>query len=94
MLFVLAWMACLRGWRASAGGVLAWVLYCKFYIVLYCKFCIVLYCIVLFFLFVCFFFSILYFTSIVIVYNSYTVQNNIIIKIDGHIVSWVARLRG
>ena len=76
----MACYSCSRGWRACVGGVLAWVLYCKFYIVLCCKFCVVLYC--FFCLFVCFF-SILYFTSIVIVYNSYTVQNNIMIKIDG-----------
>ena len=34
-----------------------------------------------------FFFSILCFTSIIIVYNNYTVQNNILIKIDGVVYS-------
>ena len=78
-------MACYsysRGWRACMGGVLArvacWRGYCIVSFILYCTVNFVL-----FFLFVCLFFSILYFTSIVIVYNSYTVQNNIIIKIDG-----------
>ena len=39
-----------------------------------------------------FFFSILYFTSIIIVCNSYTVQNNMLIKIDGYGCSNVAKL--
>ena len=39
-----------------------------------------------------FFFSILYFRSIVIVYNSYTVQNNILIKIDGGVYSYIVEM--
>ena len=38
------------------------------------------------------FFSILYFRSIVIVYNSYTVPNNILIKIDGVVYSYIVEL--
>ena len=38
------------------------------------------------------FFSVLYFTSIVIVYNSYTVQNNILIKIDGMVYSYIVEI--
>ena len=34
------------------------------------------------------FFPILYFTSIIIVYNSYTVQNSILIKIDATMQHW------
>ena len=37
-------------------------------------------------------FSILYFTSIIIVCNSYTVQNNMLIKINGYGCSNVAKL--
>ena len=37
-------------------------------------------------------FSILYFTAIVIVYNSYTVQNNILIKIDRVVCSYVVEI--
>ena len=37
-------------------------------------------------------FSILYFTSIVIVYNSYIVQNNILIKIDGMVYSYIVEI--
>ena len=39
-----------------------------------------------------FFFSILYFTSVVIVYNSYIVQNNILIKIDGMVYSYIVEI--
>ena len=39
-----------------------------------------------------FFFPILYFTSIVIVYNSYTVQNNMLIKIDGMVSSYIVEI--
>ena len=38
------------------------------------------------------FFSILYLTSIVIVYYSYTVQNNILIKIDGMVYSYIVEI--
>ena len=38
------------------------------------------------------FFSIFYFTSIVIVYNSCTVQNNILIKINGMVYSYMVEL--
>ena len=37
-------------------------------------------------------FSILYFTAVVIVYNSYTVQNNILIKIDRVVCSYVVEI--
>ena len=37
-------------------------------------------------------FSILYFTSIVIVCNRYTVQNNILIKIDGMVYSYIVEI--
>ena len=37
-------------------------------------------------------FSILYFTAIVIVYNSYTVQKNILIKIDRVVCSYVVEI--
>ena len=39
-----------------------------------------------------FFFSILYFASIVIVYNSYTVQNNTLTKIDGMVYSLIVEI--
>ena len=39
-----------------------------------------------------YFSSILYFTSIVIVYNSYTVQNNILIKIDEVVYSYIVKI--
>ena len=39
-----------------------------------------------------FIFSILYFTAIVIVYNSYTVQNNILIKIDSMVCCYVVEI--
>ena len=38
------------------------------------------------------FFSILYFVSIVIVYNSYAVRNNILIKIDGMACSYIVEI--
>ena len=38
------------------------------------------------------FFSILYFVSIVIVYNSYAVRNNILIKIDGMAYSYIVEI--
>ena len=38
------------------------------------------------------FFSILYFTSLVIVYNNYAVQKNILIKIDGVVYSYIVEI--
>ena len=38
------------------------------------------------------FFSILHFVSIVIVYNSYAVRNNILIKIDGMAYSYIVEI--
>ena len=37
-------------------------------------------------------FSILYFMSIVIIYNNYTAQNNILIKTDGVVYSYIAEI--
>ena len=46
----------------------------------------------LFLFFHTFFFSILYFVLIVIVYNSYAVRNNILIKIDGMVYSYIVEI--
>ena len=37
-------------------------------------------------------FSILYFTTVVTIYNSYTVQSNILIKIDGVAYSYIVEI--
>ena len=38
------------------------------------------------------FFSTLYFASIIIVYNSYAVRNNILIKINGMVYSYIVEI--